>query len=176
MFEVKADEIVLPDAATCVFDDLDLSQTASINAVTPSNGDWKDWHWFNNIGVSNECGTQLFLHSQPLRAHQIKVIVTDVGWRYGFSFATAVRSPLGRGTHVDADWRFPGLFRYGAVIYQLHEDSQTAIVYQLSESSLEAPQVINLNPDWDVFVNINDQKQAYHDNNGSLDLYLTVVA
>ncbi|NJK72776.1 MAG: hypothetical protein HC926_05920 [Synechococcaceae cyanobacterium SM2_3_60] len=103
-------------------------------------------------------------------------MVADVGWRYGFSFATAVRTPLGRGMAVDAAWRFPNLLRYGAILFQPQGDGDQIIAHQLTDSSLAEPQIIDLNPDWDVYVAINDQKQAYEDNNGSLDVYLRILA
>ncbi len=176
MFNVKASEISLPAPCTCAFDDLDLSQAPSINAMQPNIGDWQGWYWFNNIGVSPETGTQLFVNETPLRASRIQLVVTDVGWRYGFSFATAVRTPLGRGTAVDESWRFPSLLRYGAVLFQPQGDTNQVIAHQLTDSSAAEPQIIELNPEWDVFVAINDQKQAYEDNNGSIDVYLRVLA
>lgn len=165
----------LPDAILCEGSDLDLTQVFRVQATQSQDPSLSNWLWFNNISVNNEAGTQLYQAETPLRAHRIRIFASDVAWRYGFSFSTAVRTPLGRGTVTEAAFRFPGLFRYGLVLFQPQTNGQLK-AWQISATSRETPQEIELNPDLDIHIAVNDDKGRYGDNSGSIDLYIQRIS
>ncbi len=169
-------EMPLPEVITCDFSDLSFDRSPSVEAMEPKDPDLlsQGWLWFNNLGVNSETGTKLYRQGQPLRAAQIRVFAADVSWRYGFSFATLVKTPLGKKFIVDEAWRFPQLCRYGTILFQPTGNSRVT-AWQLQEATVAQPQEITLNSTFDILVSVNDQKGKYADNSGSFDLYIQVV-
>lgn len=164
----------IPEPITCDGSDLDLTQAFPIQATPSQDPSHTGWLWFNNISVNNEMGTRLYQGEHPLRAGRIQIFATDVAWRYGFSFSTAVRTPLGRSTVTDEGFRFPGLFRYGLVLFQPQSDGQLR-AWQISATHRDSPQNIDLDPNLDILVAVNDDKGRYGDNSGSVDLNVKVL-
>lgn len=169
--------VAVPDVILCDASDLDFSQAGSVQASSPKDPQLQSqgWLWFNNLGVSNEVGNLLYQGETPLRAGRIRIFTADVSWRYGFSFSTAIKTPLGRTFPTDEAWRFPGLFRYGIVLFQRQTD-QTLRAWTVREATAETPQEIEIDSGLDLYCGINDVKGKFGDNSGSFDLYLQVLA
>ncbi len=169
-------DVVIPDVVTCDASDLDFNLASSVQSNVPEDPVLQNagWLWFNNLGVNNEVGVRLYKGNTSLRAGQIKIFPADVAWRYGFSFATSIRSALGKQVPTPADWRYPGMARYGLVVFQ-PEDQQIK-VWKLTDSDFNTAQTLDLNPSSDIYVNINDGKGSYGDNSGSFDIYLQVIS
>ncbi len=169
-------EAGLPDVVSCDGSDLNFGLASSVQANTPEDEALQaaGWLWFNNIGVNNETGVRLYQGETPLRANQIQVFPSDVSWRYGFSFATAIREPLGKKLPTPSDWRYPGMARYGLVLFQ--PDPPQIKAWKLISSTVEAPQHITLDPNQDIFINVNDAKGSYGDNSGSLDVFIKILS
>jgi len=164
----------LPDPITCDGSDLDFTQGFAVQAAAPQDSTLTDWLWFNNISVNTEVGTQLYHGETLLKASRIQIFASDVAWRYGFSFSTAVRTPLGRNVTTDTGFRFPGLFRYGLVLFQPQADGQLR-AWQISATHRDSPQEILLDPNLEIRIAVNDDKGRYGDNSGSVDLYIRVL-
>ncbi|MEN9251245.1 MAG: hypothetical protein Q6L58_02245 [Thermostichales cyanobacterium BF3_bins_165] len=168
----------IPETITTDCAGLNWEQVSSLSPHPPQDANLAadGWLWFNNVAVNHEEGSLLLgFDNQPLRGQQLLVVALDVHWRYGFSFSTAIRSPLGKNMPTPEGWRFPGLARYGMVIYQVTgPDSLRA--WQIHSDRVDSPQEICLNPQERIFVNINDQRGSYSDNSGSFDLLVKVMA
>lgn len=168
-------DVAIPDLVTCDASDLDFNQASSVQSNMPQDPVLQNagWLWFNNLGVNNEAGVRLYEGETPLRVSQIRIFPADVSWRYGFSFATSVKTPLGKSIPTPSDWRYPGMARYGMVLFQV--DAGQMKVWKILESDANTPQQITLNPSLDIYININDGKGSYGDNSGSFDIYIQPI-
>jgi hypothetical protein len=170
------DGSLAPDSVICNASDLDFKMVPSIDAITPKDTELAaiGWLWYNNLGVNNEVGSLLLGQAQPLRASRIKLFTADVSWRYGFSFSTAIKTSLGKNMPAPSDWRFPGLLKYGVVLYQRINEREIK-AWKINETTAHAPQEIQLDPAADIFLNINDARGSYNDNSGSFDIYIQII-
>lgn len=163
----------VPPEITCDGSDLDWSQAAAIEGTQPQEENLQGWIAFYGLRVNQEPGNILHWQGQPLRASRIRFFVKNVAWRYGFSFSTSIRSPLGKGIPTPSEWRYPGLCRYGLVLFQ---PNARLVARQVWESSPEQPQEVDLDPNLDIAFNVNDAKGSYSNNRGSFDIYVQVVS
>lgn len=171
-FEQGTSETVsFPDVIICDGSDLHVDQSFSIQATESKDPLLSGWLWFNNLSVNNEAGTRLYQGDHPFRAARVRVFASDVAWRYGFSFTTSVKTPLGRNVVTPDSYRFPGLLKYGLVLFQRQPDSQLR-AWQIAATDKEGAQEIELSSDLDILVGVNDDKGHYSDNSGSIDLYI----
>jgi hypothetical protein len=170
----ESDQDLLPTVVTCNGHDMDFSDVCSVQASRVDDPGLKNWLLLNNLSVNNEPGNLIYLEETPLRASRILVFPDDVAWRYGFSFATAIKSPLGKKIPTSPEWRFGGLAKYGIVLYQKTSD-QTLKAWQIQDTNAANPQEIELDPEQDIYVNVNDLKGSYGDNSGSFDLYIRIL-
>lgn len=162
----------VPAQITCDSSDLDWSQALVIEGSRPEEEGLQAWICFRGLRVNQDLGNILRWEERPLRASRIRFFVNNVAWRYGFSFSTGIKSPLGKGIPTPDSWRYPGLCRYGIVLFQ---PNAQLVAYQVQEASLEQPQEVDLDPNLDIGFNVNDAKGSYGDNSGSFDVYLQVV-
>jgi hypothetical protein len=162
----------IPQQITCDGSDLDWSQALVIEGIQPGEEALQAWMGFHGLRVNQELGNILRWQERPLRAGRIRFFVKNVAWRYGFSFSTGIKSPLGKGIPTPPEWRYPGLCRYGIVLFQ---PNAQLVAHQVFEASLEQPQEVDLDPNLDIAFNVNDAKGSYGDNSGSFDVYLQVV-
>lgn len=172
--DTESNQDVIPTVVTCNGNDINFSDVCSVQASTVTDPTLKDWILLNNLSVNSEPGNLLYLEDKPLRASRIRLFPDDVAWRYGFSFATAIKSPLGKMIPTSSEWRFAGLAKYGIVLYQKNSD-QMLKAWQIQETTGVNPQEIELDPDLDIYVNVNDLKGSYGDNSGSFDLYIRIL-
>ncbi|MGY2975588.1 hypothetical protein [Thermostichus sp. MS-CIW-37] len=163
----------IPRQITCDGSDLDWSQALAIEGIQPEEEALQAWMAFRDLRVNQEAGNILRWQGRPLRASRIRFFPRNVAWRYGFSFSTSIRSPLGKGIPTPEEWRYPGLCRYGIVLFQ---PNAQLVAHQVFKSSPEQPQEVDLDPNLDIAFNINDAKGSYGDNSGSFDIYLQVVS
>ncbi|MFS8969557.1 hypothetical protein [Synechococcus sp. 'PEA 65AY6A-5F PE A'] len=169
---LQVDLTQVPPEITCDGSDLDWSQAVVIEGSQPQEENLQGWIAFCGLRVNHEAGNVLYWQGQPLRASRIRFFVRNVAWRYGFSFSTSIRSPLGKGIPTPSEWRYPGLCRYGLVLFQ---PNARLVARQVWESSPEQPQEVDLDPNLDIAFNVNDAKGSYGDNSGSFDIYVQVV-
>ncbi len=162
----------IPQQITCDGSDLDWSQALVIEGIQPGEEALQAWMGFYGLRVNQELGNILRWQERPLRAGRIRFFVKNVAWRYGFSFSTGIKSPLGKGIPTPPEWRYPGLCRYGIVLFQ---PNAQLVAHQVFEASLEQPQEVDLDPNLDIAFNVNDAKGSYGDNSGSFDVYVQVV-
>ena len=59
---------------------------------------------------------------------------------------------------------------FSIVLYQPNKNVQMI----KAVTSYDA-QIINIDPNYDIYVTVNDQRGHYHDNSGAFDLYLEVL-
>jgi hypothetical protein len=170
---LQVDLTQVPPEITCDGSDLDWSQAVVIEGSQPQEENLQGWIAFCGLRVNHEAGNVLYWQGQPLRASRARFFVRNVAWRYGFSFSTSIRSPLGKGIPTPPDWRYPGLCRYGLVLFQ---PNVQLVARQVWESSPEQPQEVDLDPNLDIAFNVNDAKGSYSDNSGSFDIYVQVVS
>lgn len=163
----------VPVQITCDGSDLDWSQALVIEGNRPTEEGLQDWLYFQELRVNQELGNILHWEERPLRASRIRFFVSNVAWRYGFSFSTGIKSPLGKGIPTPDGWRYPGLCRYGIVLFQ---PNAQLVAHQVQEASPEQPQEVELDPNLDIAFNVNDAKGSYGDNSGSFDVYVQVVS
>lgn len=163
----------IPAQITCDGSDLDWSQALVIEGSRPEEEGLQAWIVFRELRVNQELGNILYWEERPLRANRIRFFASNVSWRYGFSFSTGIKSPLGKGIPTPDNWRYPGLCRYGIVLFQ---PKAQLVAYQVQEASLEQPQEVDLDPNLDIAFNVNDAKGSYGDNSGSFDVYVQVVS
>lgn len=160
---------VLADAVGLSFD-----QAHRLKAATPTQDGLQDWLLFQQGRVAHEPGNVLYEGDAPLRASRIQAFPGLVGWRYGFNFTTNIHSALGKKVVTPDGWRFPGLARYGLVIYQPTPEGQLR-AWTVWESKPENPQMIELDPNQNIYINVNDTRNAYGDNNGSFELFVKKI-
>ncbi|MEN9224273.1 MAG: hypothetical protein Q6L60_08660 [Thermostichus sp. HHBFW_bins_43] len=163
----------IPPQITCDGSDLDWSQALVIEGIQLQEEALQAWMGFHGLRVNQELGNILRWQERPLRASRIRFFVRNVAWRYGFSFSTGIKSPLGKGIPTPQGWRYPGLCRYGIVVFQ---PNTQLVAHQVFEASPEQPQEVELDPNLDIAFNVNDAKGSYGDNSGSFDVYLQVVS
>ncbi|MEN9238133.1 MAG: hypothetical protein Q6K80_07965 [Thermostichus sp. DG_1_6_bins_120] len=163
----------VPQQITCDASDLDWSQALVIEGKRPEDEKLQGWIHFHGLRVNQELGSILHWEGRPLRASRIRFFVSDVAWRYGFNFSTSIKSPLGKGIPTPDNWRYPGLCRYGIVLFQ---PNAQLVAHQVQEASLEQPQEVDLDPNLDIAFNVNDARGSYGDNSGSFDVYVQVVS
>ncbi|MDX2270875.1 MAG: hypothetical protein NW237_02860 [Cyanobacteriota bacterium] len=166
----------LPEMVSSDASDLDFSQASTVDGIEPEDADLKagGWLWYNNLAVNNEVGNLLLKDGDPLKAGRIRFFISDIHWRYGFSFSTAIRSPLGKMIPTPDGWRFSGLLRYAIVLFQPISDKEVK-AWRINESSRETPQEVILDFQQPIYFNINDSRGSYGDNSGSFDVYVQVV-
>lgn len=165
--------VSIPAQITCDASDLDWSQAFVVEGHRPEEEGLQNWLGFQGLRVNQEAGNILHWEGQPLRASRIRFFVRNVAWRYGFSFSTGIKSPLGKGIPTPENWRYPGLSRYGIVLFQ---PKAQLVAYQVQEASPEQPQEVELDPQLDIAFNVNDAKGSYSDNSGYFDVYVQVVS
>jgi hypothetical protein len=123
--------------------------------------------WWNNLSVSYEGGTRLFVsENTPLRANQVEFYIDDLSWQYAVN-GPRINDPWGNGQQAPGDWFVPGMLQFGVIIFQARWWGR--VDRGINRKAIQQPGE-------DVLFNINDKRGTYGDNGGSFDLYLKVLS
>lgn len=108
---------------------------------------------------------------QSLRASAIDIFADDIYWWYGYSAANLVTHANGYNSPSDASWQFSGLKQFQIVLYQ-----PGGSAFGIESETSAASQRLNLNPNLDCLIGVNDVVNTYFDNSGAFSIYVRVVA
>lgn len=123
--------------------------------------------WWNNLPVSYEGGTRLFIaDGNPLRANQVEFYIDDLSWKYAIN-TPRINDPWGNGQQAPQDWFVPGMLQFGIIIFQ--STWWGRVDRGINRSAIQKPGE-------DILFNVNDKRGTYGDNGGSFDLYLKVLS
>lgn len=123
--------------------------------------------WWNNLSVSYEGGTRLFVaDDKPLRASQVEFYIDDLSWQYAVN-GPRIIDPWGNGQQAPQDWFVPGMLQFGIIIFQSRWWGR--VDRGINRNAIQQPGE-------DILFNINDKRGTYGDNGGSFDLYLRVLS
>ena len=150
-------------------------------AVTPDDV-LDGWYRYSVLSVNDPgLGNRLKL---PFRASRILVAADEVSWGFAISAQQwrAVRSPLGDGSGcvgVDAPfcnsiWRFPGCPQRAIVIHQPPSSpfALDGVTYVVAGTSRSQPVSIPIDPDRDVYAQVNSRVTDFVMQRGSFGLWI----
>ena len=130
---------------------------------------------FDALSVANPDGNWLHLHKRPLRARTIAVAARDVCWKTDPRSALVLRRPSGlvrddKNLEV-FPFRFPQFPPHCIVVYQ----PGSGLMHLVVSECVDHPDIVSLDPNFDVLVFVNDRFWGYADNTGSFSLSVAVV-
>lgn len=118
----------------------------------PAN-DWNGWRLCSPNG-------------QPLRASNVLVFAPDVRWRNSSQSGSLVRRPWGNSANLAGDaWRFTIAPPNAIVIWQ-----EAGVVATVTAQRRREAVSIDLLPDRDIYVHVNDKLFEYDDNTGAYSI------
>lgn len=137
-----------------------------------------DWFHFDGLSVSNQNGNLLLAETQALRASTIAVYARRVCWKAKPTSQDIIRRPH-RLSRLEPEpvfgflpLMFPDLPPHSILLYQ----PTSGIVHLVTSQSPDHPDIVSLDPNYDVFAIVNDRIfGCYPDNVGSFSLSIAIL-
>lgn len=142
-------------------------------AEFPPAGGEDGWLEYRNLSVDNLVfGNRLLLGDRPLRASLLAVSAWDVGWWHGSDRPRLVRRAQGHITAAQDGWLFRNSPEAALVVWQ----GDLARRYVLASEDRTQPDVVDLDPRQDIYVQVNYDMLDAFTRRGGFSLWVKVLA
>jgi len=140
---------------------------------SPPAGGEDGWLEYRNLSVDNLAfGNRLMLGDRPLRASLLAVSAVDVGWWHGMDPPRLVRRAQGHLTAAQDGWLFRNSPEASLIVWQGDMARRTV----LAAEDRTRPDVVDLDPCRDIYVQVNYDMLDAFARRGSFSLWVKVLA
>lgn len=140
---------------------------------SPPAGGEDGWLEYRNLSVDNLAfGNRLMLGDRPLRASLLAVSAVDVGWWHGMDPPRLVRRAQGHLTAAQDGWLFRNSPEASLIVWQGDMARRTV----LAAEDRTRPDVVDLDPCRDIYVQVNYDMLDAFARRGGFSLWVKVLA
>lgn len=130
-----------------------------------------EWLRFQNLSVNDDhYGNRLWCDGKPLRAERIAVYGYNICWRSNRDEMTRIQNAGGTHANASGRFRFPGGLEYGIYVWQIGRRW-----HAITGEDCESATVIDLDPERDVFVQVNSLARHYSRHTGAFSIGLKIL-
>lgn len=116
-------------------------------------------------------GNRLMLNGEPLRASALAISASNVVWRHGLKRPRLVRRPLGHITAASVGWFFQHSPEAALIVWQGDRTRR----HVLASESRDRPDIVDLDPKKDVYVQVNFHRMETLARKGGFDLWVKPI-
>jgi hypothetical protein len=137
-----------------------------------------DWLLYGGLSVSNHYyGNRLMRNGNPLRARVLAIAAADVNWSHDLASGSRwnVRRPAGDMAFEPlrpSPWRFPNAPTNSLVVWQKQAGLPERV---LSSECREQPDLVHVDPDEDLFVQVNYHAVFQRTLRGAFGLWVKAI-
>jgi hypothetical protein len=130
------------------------------------------WLEYRHLAVDSLVqGNRLMLNGKPLRGSALAVSASNVAWYHGLRNPRLVRRPLGHITAASAGWFFQQSPEAALIVWQGNRTRR----HVLASESQDRPDIVDLDPDKDVYVQVNFHRLDAFARKGGFDLWVKPI-